>query len=175
MAKATWNNPERVDTAIGWLILIGAGGALFFVLSMNIVPYTSFFGGLLSRLVGDFPGAGILRAIATLAGWVVGAMALVAVQSAEAWPVLLGGSPKESRTERWEQKMFVASVVATVGYALDAFLCARFWPVLSVPLNQFRFARMWGLIQWGNVGTTVVTLFGVAAYILLWRFVRRAM
>lgn len=176
MAKAVFNNPERVDTLIGWAILIGAGGVLFYYLALNLFPYAAFFGQLIRNLIPEgMPLLGPLRALATLIGWVVGSMALVAVQSAEAWPVLLGGSPKESRTDRWEQKMFVASTVATFGYAIDAFFCARFWPVLKVPMEQFRFARMWQLIDLGNIATTVVTMFGVAVYVLLWRFVRRAM
>jgi hypothetical protein len=176
MAKTTFNNPERVDTLIGWAILIGAGGVLFFCLARNLFPYAAFFGDLIRDLVPpDWVGAKFLRAIATLAGWVVGTLALVAVQSAEAWPVLLGGSPKETRTDRWEQKMQVATTVATIGYGLDAFFCAKFWPVLKVSMEQFRFARMWQLVDLGNIGTTIVTLFGVALYVLLWRFVRRAM
>ena len=176
MAKAVFNDTERVDTLIGWAILIGPGGVLFYYLALNLFPYADFFGQLVRNLVpADFIGAGILRSVATLFGWVVGSMALVAVQSAEAWPVLLGGSPKETRTDRWEQKMFVASTVATFGYALDAFFCARFWPVLKVTMEQFRFARMWQLIDLGNIATTIVTMFGVAVYVLLWRFVRRAM
>ncbi|MBD1917175.1 MULTISPECIES: hypothetical protein [Cyanophyceae] len=176
MANAKFNDPERVDTLIGWAILIGAGGVLFYYLALNIFPYAAFFGQLLKNLIPEgIPLLAPLRAIATVAGWVIGIGALVAVQSAEAWPVLLGGSPKESRTDRWEQKMFVASVIATVGYGLDAFFCGRFWPVLLVSMEQFRFARMWSLVNWGNIATVVITMFGVAVYVLLWRFVRRAM
>ena len=92
MAKAVFNDTERVDTLIGWAILIGAGGVLFYYLALNLFPYADFFGQLVRNLVpDDFIGAGILRSVATLFGWVVGSMALVAVQSAEAWPVLLGG------------------------------------------------------------------------------------
>ena len=176
MAKTTFNNSEQVDTLIGWAILVGAGGVLFYYLALNLFPYAAFFGQLVRNLIPEaMPLGGALRALATLLGWVIGSLALVAVQSAEAWPVLLGGSPKESRTDRWEQKMFVATVCATVGYSLDAFFCARFWPVLKVSMEQFRFARMWQLVDLGNIATTIVTMFGVALYVLLWRFVRRAM
>jgi hypothetical protein len=34
---------------------------------------------------------------------------------------------------------------------------------------------MWQLVDLGNIATTIVTMFGVAVYVLLWRFVRRAM
>jgi hypothetical protein len=177
MTKATFNNSERVDSLIGWAILLGAGGVLFYYLALNIFPYAAFFGQLLSRLIPANGGGlwGLLRMVATLAGWIVGIGALVAVQSAEAWPVLLGGSPKETRTERWDEKLFVASVCATLGYALDAFFCARFWPVLTVPMEQFRWTRMIGQVDFGNVATVVITMFGVAVYVLLWRFVRKVM
>lgn len=177
MTKATFNNPERIDSLIGWAILLGAGGVLFYYLALNIFPYAAFFGQLLSQLIPANGGGlwGLLRGVATLAGWIVGIGALVAVQSAEAWPVLLGGSPKETRIERWDEKMFVASVCATLGYALDAFFCARFWPVLTVPMEQFRWTRMIGQVDFGNVATVVITMFGVAVYVLLWRFVRKVM
>lgn len=171
-----WNNPERIDSLIGGAILLGAGGVLFYYLALNLFPYAAFFGSLVAGLMPDGGGLwGPLRAIATLLGWVVGIGALVAVQSAEAWPVLLGGSPKETRIERWDEKMFVASACATLGYALDAFFCARFWPVLTVPMEQFRWTRMIGQVDFGNVATVVITMFGVAVYVLLWRFVRKVM
>jgi|GEM_PF-2261149 len=35
------NDPKKVDSMIGWLILIGFGGVVFVALCQNIGPYSS--------------------------------------------------------------------------------------------------------------------------------------
>ena len=169
--KQKRNDPKRVDSFIGWAILLGFGGVTFFALCQNIGPYSSLFSQLMQRI----PLLGMLPFIPSLLGFIVGTGCLAAVQSAEVWPLLMLDTPSEERNEEWNRKIKTACVIASGGYAIDAAACARFWPPLKVEFAVFRYAPTLGAIAWGNIAIAVFTLFGLAAYVCLWRYVRKVM
>jgi hypothetical protein len=70
--------------------------------------------------------------------------------------------------------LFLVSL-ACVCYALDAVACSFFWPPLKVPFDQFRWAALLSDVAWGNLFVTLVTLFGLSAYVWLWRQIARVM
>jgi hypothetical protein len=169
--KAKTNDPKKVDTLIGWAILIGFGGVTFFALCQNIAPYTTFFSELIQRI----PLLGMVPFVPGLFGFVVGIGCLAAVQSAEVWPLLLLDTPSEERDYEWNRRIKTACVIACGGYGIDAAACARFWPALNVDFAVFRYAPTLSAIAWGNIAIAVFTLFGLAGYVVLWRYVRKAM
>lgn len=165
------NDPKKVDSFIGWIILIGFGGVVFLALCQNIAPYSS----LITNLVDGFWLFRWVRPLARVAGFILGTFTLAAVQASEVWPLLLLDTPAEERNEEWNRKMRVACTVASGGYALDALACANFWPPLKVAFATFRYAPTWGAIAWGNIAIALFTLFGLAAYVWLWRYIRKVM
>lgn len=169
--KKKRNDPKKVDSLIGWLILIGFGAVTFFALCQNIAPYSTLFAGLMRQI----PLLGMLPIIPGILGFIVGIGCLAAVQSAEVWPLLLLDTPQEERDEEWNRRIKTACTIASGGYVIDAAACAKFWPPLNVEFAVFRYAPTWGAIAWGNIGIAIFTLFGLAAYVCLWRYVRKAM
>jgi len=165
------NDPKKVDSLIGWIILIGFGGVVFVALCQNIGPYSSLMTDAL-RTFGVMRWVPILPRIL---GFILGTFTLAAVQSAEVWPLLLLDTPAEAQTDEWNQKMRVACTVACGGYAIDAAAVARFWPPLNVDFAVFRYAPTWGGVAWGNIAIAAFTLFGLAAYVFLWRYIRKVM
>ncbi|MEM6838844.1 MAG: hypothetical protein AAF609_18560 [Cyanobacteria bacterium P01_C01_bin.120] len=165
------NDPKKVDSMIGWIILMGFGCVVGFVLVQNIAPYSTLFTGLMQQvpLLGWIPG------IPSFLGLIVGVMCLAAVQSAEIWPQLMLDTPAEYRDEEWKRRVSTACVVATFGYAFDVAACASFWPALKVPFTTFRYAPTWGAVDWLNIAIAATTLFGLAAYVWLWRYIRKVM
>lgn len=165
------NDPKKVDSVIGWLILMGFGAVTFFALCQNIAPYTTLF----TTLVQQLPLMRWLPGVPSILGFIVGIGCLAAVQSAEVWPLLLLDTPTEERDAEWNRRIKTACTIASGGYVIDASACAKFWPPLNVDFAVFRYAPTWGAIAWGNIGIAIFTLFGLAAYVCLWRYVRRAM
>jgi hypothetical protein len=165
------NDPKRVDSLIGWAILIGFGGVTFFALCQNIAPYSTLFTDLMRRI----PLVGALPIVPGILGFLVGIGCLAAVQSAEVWPLLMLDTPTEERDEEWNRRIKTACTIACGGYVIDAAACAKFWPPLNVEFAVFRYAPTFGAIAWGNIAIAVFTLFGLAAYVCLWRYVRKVM
>ncbi|MGD1941714.1 MAG: hypothetical protein ACFB0G_10415 [Leptolyngbyaceae cyanobacterium] len=169
--KQKRNDPKRVDSLIGWAILIGFGGVTFFALCQNIGPYTSLF----TSLVRQIPMMRWLPWVPAALGFIVGIGCLAAVQSAEMWPLLMLDTPSEARDEDWNRRIRTACTIACGGYAIDAAACAKFWPPLTVDFAVFRYAPTLSAIAWGNIAIAIFTLFGLAAYVCLWRYVRQVM
>lgn len=165
------NDPKKVDSLIGWIILIGFGGVVFVALCQNIGPYST----VMTNALRSF---GVMRWVPILPrilGFLLGTFTLAAVQAAEVWPLLLLDTPAEERVEEWNRKMRVACTVASGGYAIDALACANFWPPLKVDFAVFRYAPTWGGIAWWNIAIAGFTLFGLAGYVFLWRYIRKVM
>jgi hypothetical protein len=165
------NDPKKVDSLIGWIILIGFGGVTFFALCQNIAPYSTLFTDLMRRI----PVLGVLPFVPSFLGFIVGIGCLAAVQSAEVWPLLLLDTPEEERDENWNRRIKATCTIASGAYVLDAIACAKFWPPLNVEFSVFRYAPTLSAIAWGNIAIAVFTLFGLAAYVCLWRYVRKVM
>ena len=164
------NDPRKVDTLVGWIILIGFGGVVFLALAQNLGPYSS----VATNALRTFGVARWIPALPPILGFLLGALTLAAVQAAEIWPLLLLDSSAEERSESWNQKLRVACTVASGAYVIDALACAWFWPPLS-DLATFRYAPTWGAVQWTNVAIALFTLFGLAFYVWLWNLIRRVM
>ena len=164
------NDPKKVDSLLGWLILLGFGGVTFVALAMNINPYTEFLSFLLREVA-----PGWLGWLSGIGGFIFGILLLVSVQLGEIKPLLMLESKFEKDGLEWRRQMFGWVSIAAGCYAIDATACAAFWPPLAVPFEQFRYAPTLGSVAWMNIAITFFTLFGLSAYVLLWRFVRRIM
>lgn len=165
------NDPKKVDSLIGWLILIGFGGVVFVALCQNIGPYST----VMTDALRSFGVMRFIPFLPSVLGFLLGTFTLAAVQAAEIWPLLLLDTPAEAQTDEWNQKMRVACTVACGGYAIDASACAKFWPALNVDFAVFRYAPTWGAVAWTNIAIAGFTLFGLAAYVFLWRYIRKVM
>ena len=161
-------NSKTIDTLIGWLIIAGAAMVLLPILARNIDPYQSALYDMAPGYLQWFMRLPVL-------GWLSAVVAFAAVQAAEVWPLLSEESPEERSSAQWKKAIAVRWVLASIAYAIDASICARFWPILpegvSVPMliASFNF----GLINRGAFVQTGLTLFGCSLFILLFRYVRR--
>lgn len=161
-------NPKQVDSLIGWLIIAGAAMVLTPILARNIEPYQSAIYEL---------APGVIRWVMRLpvVGWVVATVAFAAVQAAEVWPLLSEESPEERHSQEWKKAIKVRWVLAAVAYAIDALMCARYWPILreGTSVQMLIASFNLNLINQGAFIQTILTLFGCTFFILLFRYVRR--
>lgn len=157
-----------VDTAIGYVIMFGAGMVLLPVLARNIEPYRDTLVTLSSGLI-----LWIVRL--PLIGWGLAAAIFAGVQLAEIWPMLTEESEAEKESDEWATKQQKLWLLAIIAYAIDAFQCARYWPVLQdgTSIQMLIVGFNLQMINLGNLGQTILTLFGCALFILLYRFTRK--
>ena len=162
------NNPKRVDSLIGWLIIAGAAMVLLPILARNIEPYQSAMYDMAPGYLQWFMRLPVL-------GWLSALVAFAAVQAAEVWPLLSEESPEESSSAQWKKKIAVRWVLASIAYGIDASMCARFWPILpeGVTVQMLIASFNFGLVNRGAFVQTGLTLFGCSLFILLFRYVRR--
>ncbi len=167
MQKAK-NNPKTIDSLIGWVIIAGAAMVLCPALARNIEPYQSAIYEL---------APGIIRWVMRLpvVGWVVATVAFAAVQAAEVWPLLSEESPEEMHSQEWKRSISTRWLLAAIAYAIDALMCARYWPILreGVSVQMLIAGFNFNLINQGAAIQTILTLFGCTLFILLYRYVRR--
>lgn len=168
MQATRTQNIKQVDTLIGWVIIAGAAMVLTPILARNIEPYQSAIFEL---------APGVIRWIMRLpvVGWVVATVAFAAVQAAEVWPLLSEESPEERHSREWKRAIKTRWVLAAVAYAIDALMCARFWPILpeGTSIQMLIAAFNLSLINQSAAVQTLLTLFGCTLFILLFRYVRR--
>lgn len=166
--KGTQQDPKKVDTFMGWVIVGGAAMFILPVLSRNIEPYLSTLREMASGLIG-------LLFRVPMVGWSIAALVFAAVQAAEVWPLLTEESPAEQSSPKWRRKMLFLWTIATIAYAIDAIQCSRYWPILPEGVSIGKFIMTFSLNQldWGNLIQTSITLFGLALFILLYRAIRR--
>ena len=161
-------NPKRIDSLIGWLIIAGGAMVLTPILARNIEPYQSAIYEL---------APGIIRWVMRLpvVGWVIATVAFAAVQAAEVWPLLSEETPEEMTSPEWKRSISTRWVLAAVAYAIDALMCARYWPILpeGTSVQMLIAGFNISLIDKGAFVQTILTLFGCTLFILLYRYVRR--
>ena len=162
------NNPKRVDSLIGWLIIAGAAMVLLPILARNITPYQSALYEMAPGYLQWFMRLPVL-------GWLSAVVAFAAVQGAEVWPLLSEESPEERSSAQWKKAIAVRWVLASIAYAIDALMCARFWPILpeGTSVQMLIASFNFGLVNRGAFAQTFLTLFGCSLFILLFRYVRR--
>jgi len=157
----TWNDPEKVDNAIGWLIIAAVGCVVFVVMGRNLVPYAQMFGRLATSPI---EGTGLLLRTLRLAAYIVGAVAGVllftGIQCLEVRPQLLRS--RLPAGEARNKKLRNAYIWFLVALAFDVFFCFTFWPPVNSSLGWgvFRGGFAMSLVNLWNVGQTFVTLFG---------------
>lgn len=165
-------NPHKVDTIPGFIILIGFGFFLAVIAAMNAEPYGRFVYEriqglwLIGWLLSILPGSQLFAHLIGLCGF-------IGIQMGEVWPLMRKGSPAETEHPKWHLAMMGTCIIALICYVIDIVACLTFWPPLKVSLEAFRFAGLWSQIAWGNIIVILLTLFGLSLYVVLWRFVRR--
>lgn len=168
MTQTRTQNPKTVDSLIGWLIIAGAAMVLTPIMARNIEPYQSAIWELAPTFIRWFMRLPVV-------GYVIAAVAFGAVQAAEVWPLLSEESPEERHSQEWKKAIKVRWVLAAIAYAIDALMCARYWPILpeGVSVQMLIAAFNPSLINRGAFVQTILTLFGCTLFILLFRYVRR--
>jgi hypothetical protein len=178
-AKATKNDPKKVDTLMGGAILLASGLVVGAIAFMNIGPYRDLIHNALTEWgwvdwLFSVPVVGAwLDSSAVVLSVVIGAAIFAGIQLGEVWPLVT--AMKTTKSKHWGSKMLFLVSLACVCYALDAVACSFFWPPLKVPFDQFRWAALLSDVAWGNLFVTLVTLFGLSAYVWLWRQIARVM
>jgi hypothetical protein len=178
-AKATKNDPKKVDTLMGGAILLAAGLVVGAIAFMNVGPYRD----LIHNALTEWGWVDWLFSVPVVGKWldasslvlsvVIGAALFAGIQLGEVWPLVT--AMKTTRSKHWGSKMLFLVSLACVCYALDAIACSFFWPPLLVPFDQFRWAALLSDVAWGNLFVTLVTLFGLSVYVWLWRQIARVM
>lgn len=175
------NDPKRVDTLMGWCILGAVGMCVGLVFFLNIGPYRDLMFNVLFNWgwlnwVFTVP---LLGAMIQSAGQVIALVLAVClfagIQLAEIWPMVSADSDRERNSDQWGHAMRFRVGLACIAYGLDAIACSAFWPPLAVPFEQFRWAALLGDIAWMNIVVSLVTLFGLSAYVWLHRAIARVM
>lgn len=154
-----WNDPEKIDTMVGWLIVVCVGGVVFVFLGRNLGPYAALFGGLMADAAGGWLGA-IIRPFLGILGNIAGIGLFTAIQLMEVRPQLLAANLPKG--EKRNTKLKNAYLWLLLALAADVFFCFLFWPPVTSELGWgvFRGGFSWGLIDKWNVAQTFVTLFG---------------
>jgi hypothetical protein len=178
-AKTTKNDPKKVDTLMGGAILLASGLVVGAIAFMNVGPYRD----LIHNALTEWGWVDWLFSVPVVGNWldasglvlsvVIGAALFAGIQLGEVWPLVT--AMKTTRSKHWGSKMLFLVSLACVCYALDAIACSFFWPPLLVPFDQFRWAALLSDVAWGNLFVTLVTLFGLSAYVWLWRQIARVM
>jgi hypothetical protein len=178
-AKATKNDPRKVDTLMGGAILLASGLVVGAIAFMNIGPYRD----LIHNALTEWGWVDWLFSVPVVGNWldasslvlsvVIGAALFAGIQLGEVWPLVT--AMKTTKSKHWGSKMLFLVSLACVCYALDAIACSFFWPPLLVPFDQFRWAALLSDVAWGNLFVTLVTLFGLSVYVWLWRQIARVM
>jgi hypothetical protein len=172
MTQEKVQDPRKVDTLIGWVIIAGMAMVLVPVLTRNIIPYETTITNLASEVNAVFRW--ILRIPGV--GWLIGAMVFSAVQAAEVWPVLSDKKYADKTYQEWARKLRLKWLLACIAYSIDLFMCLKYWPILknNIDVQQLIVGFRFDMVDWGNLGQTALTLFGCTIFILLYRAIGRA-
>lgn len=158
-----WNDPEKIDSAMGWLIIAAVGCVIFVIMGRNLVPYAQMFGNLASSLASNW-WAPLLWALYGL-GAIAGVLLFTGIQCLEIRPQLL--RDRLPAGEARNRKLRNAYVWFLIALGLDVFFCFTFWPPVNSAMGWgvFRGGFAMSLVNLMNVGQTFVTLFGGMALI----------
>lgn len=171
--KESWNNPEKIDSLIGWLIFAAVGGVVFVFMGRNLIPYAQLFGRLTSAPVQGFFLSGILGPLAGIVGNLIGILLFTGIQLLEVRPQLI--SNRLPKGEARAKKLKAAYIWMLIAFALDVFFCFIFWPPVNSALGWgiFRGGFAWALINKWNIAQTFVTLFGGVILVATWNAIKK--
>ena len=177
-----WNDPEKVDSIFGWVVLAVVGGVVFLMLGQNLIPYWDYFGAIASWMFVHFRGRNFLWIlplgsavywIARIIGGVLGVALFCGIQYTEIRPQLLGNRlPKgESRNRR----LTAAYILMLVALLIDVWFCFLFWPPVNSTLGLavFRAGFSWSLVNKWNCIRTFFTLFGGIIFVFVHNYLKK--
>lgn len=154
----SWNDPQKIDSAMGWLIIAAVGCVVFVFMGRNLIPYAQMFGNLASALATDwwFPFRWALYILGVFAG----VLLFTAIQCLEVRPQLL--RDRLPKGEARNKKLRNAYAWLLIALGLDIFFCFTFWPPVNSSLGWgvFRGGFSLSLVHGWNSVQTFVTLFG---------------
>lgn len=178
----SWNDPERIDSAFGWLVLAVVGGIVFMMMGQNLIPYWDYFGAIASRMFEPWRGRFLLWILplggvywlARIAGGVLGVALFSSIQYMEIRPQLLLNGTLPSGPKR-NGRLMAAFVFALVALAIDCWFCFLFWPPINSPLGWavFRAGFSWSLVNKWNMIRTGFTLFGGMIFIFVRDYLKK--
>ena len=144
----------RPDILAGRVILSGAGVVVGLVICANIAPYSKLANQTITKTLGlNLPWLGRLSGVCGLA----------AVQVGEVYPYTMN---RPNRIAYVNSK-----AISVIAYGIDATIAIKSWNPLKVPLTDFLQVPLPSSISFTNIGIILVLLFGVEAFIKLWRMV----
>lgn len=158
--KKAWNDPQKIDTIGGWIVLAVIGGVVFLVMGRNLMPYAQLFGDLAAGPVRDLRWGGLFAPFVGVVGSLVGIGLFMGIQYLELRPQLIMGSLPEGQERN--RKLRSAWIWFAIALTLDIFFCMLFWPPVNSPLGWgvFRGGFAMSLIAKMNIVQTFLTLFG---------------
>lgn len=156
--QAVVNNPDKIDSLFIRIVVYATLIPISVFLWRNIRPYSTYMNNLLG-----LDAASGLPFIAVLCG----GLTFVLVQYLEVWPWLL---PRDADN----RKRALRNAIAIGAYSVDVISCIVFWPLTKASAPEGINIMLVRFIDWGNVATTAITIFGLAGWFALRQWVRRA-
>jgi hypothetical protein len=162
--QAKGNDPNKIDSVMGWVLFGTIGGLVFLLMGQNLVPYGNLFGNIAGMAVAPFRQWWLTRFSIywpiRLMGMALGVLLFSVIQYLEVRPQLLKKwLPKGSLRA---QKLLWAYVLCVGALVVDVCFCLYFWPPVNSPLgwSVFRAGFSADLLNRWNMIRTLATLFG---------------
>jgi hypothetical protein len=158
------NDPNKIDSAMGWVLFATIGGLVFILMGQNLVPYAILVGNLAAATVAPFQQWWITRFLiywpVRLMGMALGVLLFSVIQYLEVRPQLLRKWLPNGNLRN--QKLFWAYLLTAAALVVDIFFCLLFWPPVNSPLgwSVFRAGFAPQLLNRMNMIRTFATLFG---------------
>ena len=174
MTQQKWNDPKKVDSGIGWIILLAVGGAVFLALGRNFAPYANAIEGAM-RNAG--PILGILSWLPGI-GLGFGGLIFVGVQLGEVQPLRLLLS-RHLSGKAFDRALVIYTVIALICFGIDLSMCMWAWPPVNLPgnINLLQViqagAFTWAMLNWGNAIQIFGTLFGLTIFLIAEHWIKR--
>lgn len=178
----SWNDPEKIDSFFGWLLLAVVGGGIFVMLGQNLIPYWDYFSQVGSWMFQAWRGRNLLWFIpigsiiywgSNIAGGLLGVGLFLVIQFTEIRPQLL--SKRLPQGPERNRRLTAAFILMLCALALDAFFCFLFWPPVNSALGWgvFRAGFSWQLVNKWNMVRTFFTLFGGIIFLAVHDYIKK--
>lgn len=164
------NNPDKIDSVIGWVIIAGLSCALAVILSLNLEPYQNL-------ILAAGRRAFMLRMVLIIPGvsWILAVLSFSCVQFLEVLPLLAKRQFEDQEYEAFLISMMIRLALSIPAFLLDTFLSLRFFPVLNegITPDMLFLAFNPSMVNWANCLIVVFTIFGLTLFIIIKRAVAR--